>query len=104
MFPTRAWCLCFHRSKCLSRNCALAHLRFCFPSFFWSQCGGLCVSLVCLCSQRLELTHATASWLKSKTVFIHSPYSINLVAEPMEQVHAELVRLATELEAVRGQV
>ena len=32
------------------------------------------------------------------------PYFINLVAEPMEQIHSELVRLATELEAVRGQV
>ena len=31
-------------------------------------------------------------------------YFINLVAESMEAVHAELVRLATELEAVKGQV
>ena len=30
-------------------------------------------------------------------------YFINLVAELMEAVHAELVRLATELEAAKGQ-
>ena len=29
---------------------------------------------------------------------------LNLVAEPMEPIHAELLRLATELEAVKGQV
>ena len=39
-----------------------------------------------------------------KTVRTHSSYFINLVAEPMEPIHAELLRLATELEAVRGQV
>ena len=39
-----------------------------------------------------------------KTVRTHSSYSINLVAEPMEPIHAELFRLATELEAVKGQV
>ena len=33
-----------------------------------------------------------------------SPYFINLVAEPMEPIQAELLRLATELEAVKGQV
>ena len=39
-----------------------------------------------------------------KTVRTHSSYFINLVAEPMEPIHAELLRLATELEAVKGQV
>ena len=34
----------------------------------------------------------------------HLSYFINLAAELMEVVHAELVRLATELEAVKGQV
>ena len=33
-----------------------------------------------------------------------SPYFINLVAELTEQVHAELVRLATKPESARGQV
>ena len=33
-----------------------------------------------------------------------SSYFINLVAELMEPIYAELLRLATELEAVRGQV
>ena len=51
-----------------------------------------------------SLTHPTASWLKSKTAHIHPLYFINLVAERMEPIHAELMRLATELEAVRGQV
>ena len=39
-----------------------------------------------------------------KTVRTHSSYFTNLVAEPMEPIHAELLRLATELEAVKGQV
>ena len=39
-----------------------------------------------------------------KTALTHSSCFINLVAEPMEPIHAELVRLATELEAVKGQV
>ena len=41
---------------------------------------------------------------RNKTTHIHPSYFVNLVAEPMEAVHAELVRLATELEAVEGQV
>ena len=41
---------------------------------------------------------------QGKTVRTHSSYFINLVAEPMEPIHAELLRLATELEAVKGQV
>ena len=43
-------------------------------------------------------------WLKSKQATIHIPYFTYLVAELMEQVHAGLVRLAMELESVRGQV
>ena len=39
-----------------------------------------------------------------KTARTRSSYFINLVAELMEPIHAEVVRLATELEAVRGQV
>ena len=39
-----------------------------------------------------------------KTVRTHSLYFIKLVAEPMEPIHAELFRLATELEAARDQV
>ena len=35
---------------------------------------------------------------------IHPPYFSNLVAEPMEAIHAEIVRPAPELEAVKGQV
>ena len=34
---------------------------------------------------------------------IHSPCFINLAAEPVEPIHAELLRLATELEAAKGQ-
>ena len=40
------------------------------------------------------------SWLKNKAATIF----INLVPERMEAVHAELVRLATELEVVKSQV
>ena len=39
-----------------------------------------------------------------KTVRTHSSYFINLVAELMERIHAELLLLATELEAVKGPV
>ena len=39
-----------------------------------------------------------------KTVRTHPSYFINLAAEPIEAIHAELLRLATELEAVKGQV
>ena len=39
-----------------------------------------------------------------KTIRTHSSYFITLVAEPMEPIHAERLRLATELEAVKGQV
>ena len=48
--------------------------------------------------------YAAAFMTQIKTVRTHSSYFINLVAEPMEPIHAELFRLATELEAVRGQV
>ena len=41
---------------------------------------------------------------RNKTVHVHPSYVVNLVAEHMEAVHVELVRLATELEAVKGQV
>ena len=38
------------------RNCALAHRRFCFPSFFRRQCGGPCVvALVCVFSSFISL-------------------------------------------------
>ena len=33
----------------------------------------------------------------------HASYFMNLVAEPMEPIRAELLRMATELEAVKGQ-
>ena len=46
------------------------------------------------------LTPPTASWLKNKTARIHSPYFVNLVAEPMEPIYAGLLRL----EAVKDQV
>ena len=46
------------------------------------------------------LTHATAPWLKSK----NSIHPFTIFHQLMEPIHAELVRLATELEAVRGQV
>ena len=49
-------------------------------------------------------THPTASWLKNKAARIHSPFFIDLVAELMEPIHAEFLRLATELEAVKCQV
>ena len=39
-----------------------------------------------------------------KTVRTHSSHFISLVAEPMDPIHAELLRLATELESVKGQV
>ena len=39
-----------------------------------------------------------------KTVRTHASYFINMVAKPMEPIHAELLRLATELEAARGLV
>ena len=39
-----------------------------------------------------------------KTARTHLSYFINLVAELMETIPAELLRLATELEAVKGQV
>ena len=39
-----------------------------------------------------------------KTVRTHSSHFINLVAEPMEPIHAEVLRLATELEAVKSPV
>ena len=78
------------------RKCALASRTHGSPS-----CGGLCVSSVlCTCDSSMR----PISWLKSKTAFIRSPYFINLAAEPMEQIHSELVCVATELEAVRGQV
>ena len=76
----------------LPSTCALAQVR--------SHFGGLCVSMVSLCSQRPVLTHATASWLKSK----NSIHPFIIFHQLMEPIHAELVRLATELEAVRGQV
>ena len=41
---------------------------------------------------------------QGKTVRTHSSHFINLVAEPMDPIHAELLRLATELEAVKGLV
>ena len=41
---------------------------------------------------------------QNKAAHIHPLCFVNLVAELMEAVHAELVRLATELEAVKGQV
>ena len=51
-----------------------------------------------------KLSHPTASWLKNKTARIHSPYFTKLMTEPREPIHAELLRLATELEAVKSQV
>ena len=39
-----------------------------------------------------------------KTVRTHSSHFINLAAEPMEPIHAEVLRLATELEAVKSPV
>ena len=47
--------------------------------------------------------HATAFMDQVKAVRTHASYFINLVAEPIEPIHAEL-RLATELKAVRFQV
>ena len=41
---------------------------------------------------------------QEQTVRIRSSYFIDSVAEPMEPIHAELFRLATELEVVGGQV
>ena len=38
----------------------------------------------------------------TQTAHIHPSYFVNLVAALMEAVHVELVRLATELEAVKG--
>ena len=63
----------------------------CFPSFVHALSD-------------LRLIHATTFMAQVKTTSIHSPYFINLVAEPMEPIHAELLRLANQLEAVRGQV
>ena len=63
-----------------------------------------------MCSSRTDRLHCThsddslfiGSGLDTRVTF--TPYFTNLVAEPMKQVHAELFRLAAELESVRGQV
>ena len=73
----------------------------CFFLQFWPRCFGLCVSQFCACFQRPATASHDHVMAQHKTASIHSPCFINLVAE---QIHAELVRLATELEAVRGQV
>ena len=49
-------------------------------------------------------SHARVMAQEQNSARIHSPYFINLAAEPMEPIQAELLRLATELEAVKGQV
>ena len=50
---------------------------------------------------------ATANFLRWSREYervIATPYVINLVAELMEPIHAELVRLANDVDTVRGQV
>ena len=56
-----------------------------------------------LCRSHDRLTHSRHG-SRNKTAHIHPSYFVNLVAELVEAVHVELVRLATELEAVKGQV
>ena len=43
-------------------------------------------------------------WSRECERVIGTPYVINLVAELMEPIHAELVRLANDVDTVRGQV
>ena len=52
--------------------------------------------VVCLCahSQHHVTDLSDRFRLKNKNARIHSPFFINLVAEPMEPIHAELLRLA----------
>ena len=62
---------------------------------------------------RGEEFYVNSNWIQEcfRTVFmaqlravrIHSSYFINSVAESMEQIHADLFRLVTELQAVRCQ-
>ena len=67
--------------------CVFGPLRKCayFPFPVLPHCGSLSLSAL----------SAPRDWLKNKTARIHSPYFTNLVAEPMEPIHAELLRLAT---------
>ena len=84
--------------------------RYCFALGALRKCANFFLSyhtvVVCLCAHSQH--HVTDSsdrfMAKEKTARIHSPIFIDLVAEPMEPIHAELLRLATELEAVKGQV
>ena len=72
------------------RNCA------CFPF--------LCQPILCApTALRDRLTHSRDG-SRNETAHIHPSSFVNLVAERMEAVHVELVRLATELEAVKSQV
>ena len=92
------------RHKCLI--CVVAHLALCASAhafLFPSLCvATLWLSTCALCGPHDRLSHSRHG--KNKTARIHPPYFINLVAEPMEAIHAVFVRLATELEAVKGQV
>ena len=55
------------------------------------------------CGSHDRLTHSRHG-SRNKTAHIHPSYVVNLVAEHVVAVHVELVRLPTELEAVKGQV
>ena len=110
VFQTCACDRCFNPRQALAWCCrALAQMRSCvtdarFLLPFQPRCGGLCVSQFCARFQRLATASHDYFMAQVKTASIHSPYFINLVAEPMEPIHAELLRLVTELEAVRGQL
>ena len=71
--------------------CCASAPAFLFVPIVSPHCG-------CLCA------HSVDRMTDSRSRRIHPPHFINLVVEPMEAIHAELVRLAAELEAVKGQV
>ena len=62
--------------------------------------------VICLCAHsQHHVTDSSDRFMAQEQNSAHqSPYFINLVAESMEPIHAELLRLAAELEAVKGQV
>ena len=80
--------------------CALGALRKCayFPFLVLPHYGGLS-----LCARSAPRDWLVRPLHSSRTNQRASIHHISLVAEPMEPIHAELLRLATELEAVKVQ-
>ena len=103
-------CTCDQRidlTQVRNRYCrALGALRkcACFPFLFLPHDGGLCANQFCVHPLHIVTDSCDCIMAQVKTLRTHSSYHINLVAEPMEPIHAELFRLATELEAVKRQV